>query len=580
MSTSTTQSQSQLNTLKEVLKDVLDSYGELDMSRKRYMSVVLFPATVFFFVTLVATVIAPLPLIVRVPIPLLGLLVIAAAALYPKVYLSQRRIAIENKFHLVVTHMTVLSTTNVSRLEVFRTVAREEEYGVLAEEMARVVYLVDTWNQSLDEACRRRSKEVPSRVLADFFERLAYTLSSGQAIDEFLLNEQDIMMENYATVYNGALDNLSVMKDLYMSMILSMTFALVFAIVLPVLTGVNPTYTVAAVISMFIFVQVGFFFVIRTMAPFDPVWFLPEPTGVHNWKFWAPLAGCVFVSVVLTGLAIASVLGVNFGIIDAIGFIDSLPLPVYVALPVTPLIIPGLVFRQEEELIKERDDEFPNFIRALGAAETAKQSTTSAVLETLREKDFGALTPEIDTLYKRLNIRVGPDYAWEDFTLDSKSYLIQKFSEMFLVGRAKGGTPKVLGDLISRNMNTINQLREKRRQETVTLTGLLYGITAASTFAFFIGLEVVDILADFSESLDIEQFDFGQLIQTAAYNIDVITGLLTSIIVFNAALSALMIRTIDGGHKASGLIHFVLMTWLGCLTAVFTSYMVGALIQI
>jgi hypothetical protein len=53
-----------------------------------------------------------------------------------------------------------------------------------------------------------------------------------------------------------------------------------------------------------------------------------------------------------------------------------------------------------------------------------------------------------------------------------------------------GGSPRRLGELISRHMNEVNQLRERRRQATVTLIGLLYGITAAA-FAFFIGLEVV-----------------------------------------------------------------------------------------
>jgi len=148
--------------------------------------------------------------------------------------------------------------------------------------MGHVVHLVDTWNQSLDEACRRRGKEVPSEALADFLERLGYIMGAGQEMKDFMINEQGIMMEQYSTVYEGALENIEVMKDLYMSMILSMTFALVFAIVLPILSGVNPTVTVVGVIVMFMFVQFGFYFVIRTMAPYDPVWYFPEARFVEN----------------------------------------------------------------------------------------------------------------------------------------------------------------------------------------------------------------------------------------------------------------------------------------------------------
>jgi len=133
------------------------------MSRRRYLLTILLPAFVFFLVTVVGAVLLTIPLVVRLPLPLLGLLFLATAIVYPKIYISQRRIKIENKFHLVVTHMTVLSMTNIDRMEVFRTLSQEEEYDVLAEELGHVVHLVDTWNLSLDEACRRRAKEVPQR---------------------------------------------------------------------------------------------------------------------------------------------------------------------------------------------------------------------------------------------------------------------------------------------------------------------------------------------------------------------------------------------------------------------------------
>jgi flagellar protein FlaJ len=74
----------------------------------------------------------------------------------------------------------------------------------------------------------------------------------------------------------------------------------------------------------------------------------------------------------------------------------------------------------------------------------------------------------------------------ETITADCQSYLIQAFSEIYVVGREMGGDPQVPGELIAENMNEVLQLRQQRRQATTTLIGLLYGITAASTFAFYI----------------------------------------------------------------------------------------------
>jgi flagellar protein FlaJ len=568
-------------TASETLASIVAAYERMEMPMSRYLLLIVLPSAVFFVGTLGVALFVDLPLSVRLPIPLLGGLVLVTAVAYPKLLVSQERVEMENQYHLLMTHMTVLSTTNIDRMEVFRKLADEEEYGALSVEVNRIVQLVDTWNQSLDDACRRRARRIPSEHLADFFDRLAYTVNAGQELSEFLLSEQRVMIQNYVTMYESTLDNLEVMKDLYLSMVLSMTFALVFAIVLPILTGTNPSMTVGAVIVLYAFVQTGFFLIIRTLTPYDPIWYYPDeirPEG--EWRMIASLAAGGVLSVLLVGLVVGDLFGVGPGLTDLLP-VASLPRPLYMAIPVTPLAIPGLVFRVHEERIKARDGEFPSFIRALGASETAKQSTTTAVLKTLRKKDFGPLTDDVDDLFKRLNMRLEPDRAWEYFTANTRSYLIQKFSEMYLVGRQMGGEPRQLGELISENMNHVNQLRQQREQATITMIGLLYGITAASSFAFFIGFKIVEILAGMSLDLTTSsRFSAGQLIHTGVYDLPFIQFLLLGVVMVNAVLSSLMIRTVDGGHKANALLHFVFLTWIGCLVAVLTMTVVGGLLNV
>ncbi|WP_276301450.1 archaellar assembly protein FlaJ [Halorussus lipolyticus] len=557
------------------INSTIESYRHMETPVSRYLTLVVFPSILFFVLTVLVYVVTDFPPLISMPIPSLGLLALGVSVLYPKILRDQKRKEIEDRLHLFITHMTILSTANIDRVEVFRTLGEEEEYGALAEEMRRITQLVDTWNQSLDDALRIRANKSPSKPFADFLDRLAYTINAGQEVQDFLLSEQDVVIQNYVTIYEGSLQNLEVMKDLYLSMVLSVTFALVFATVLPILTGTNPTMTVSAVVVMFAFVQTGFLVMIRNTAPYDPVWYHPDNvTTDSEWR----IRIAVGVGFLLTIVAMVACLLVLMGqtSIDP----DTIPLPFFAAIPTTPLLIPGLVVRSEEEHIKERDDEFTNFIRALGATETAKQSTTTKVLESLRGKDFGALTDNVDDLYKRLNMRIEPAMAWRHFTADSRSYLIQKFSEMFLVGRQMGGDPKQLGELISSNMNEVLQLRERREQSTVTLIGVLYGITAASTFAFFIGLEIVEVLASMSIGLDTSQFDFGTIIHTDVYDIPTIEYLLVIIILLNSVLSSLMIRIADGGHKVNAYMHFVFLTWGSSSIAVFTRIVVGSFLNV
>ncbi len=569
-----------LATAMRLTEEVMASYEKLDISKRQYVGYVLVPAAVVFLLTIAGAFLLPLPFAARVPIPMFGVLTLVSAVIYPKIYLSSVENRIDNQLHLVMTHMTVLSTTNIDRMEVFRTLAKEEEYGAAAEEIGRVVSLVDTWNQSLDDACRRRAKEVPSDAMADFFDRLGYTLGAGQSLEDFLVSEQDVMLAKYETLYESSLSNLEVMKDLYMSMILSMTFALVFAIVLPILTGNDPTATVAAVIVLFVFVQLGFYAMIRATSPYDPIWYHPEERAPGDLKLWASLGIGGGLSFLLIGFTAAGMFGYGPGLPGLLWFLDDVRLPLYLAVPISPLFITGVILRSEEQAISARDREFPSFVRALGATESAKQSTTTDVLTTLRDKDFGALSPAITRLYRRLNMRISTEGAWRAFTRDTRSYLIQKFSEMYLVGRRMGGDPKQLGELISKNMNAVNQLREQRRQAAVTFIGLLYGITAAATFAFFIGLEIVAILAQLTADFELDQMDIGQIVYPGAYDIPLIEYLLLTVVLFNAALSSQMIRKIDGGNPANGYIHFVLLTWLGAATAIATRVLVNAILSI
>lgn len=563
------------------LSSVIDAYEKMEMEVERYLLLVIAPAVTFFIFSIVAAIQAPFPLVVRLPVPALGLLMLFAAVVYPKLQQDKRKKQIGDRLHLFITHMTILSTTNIDRVEVFRTLAAEDEYKALADEMHQITQLVDTWNQSLDDACRMRAKRIPDKELSDFLERMAYTLNAGQELEDFLISEQDAVIRNYVTHYRSSLDNLEVLKDLYLSMLLSMTFALVFATVLPILTGTNPTVMVAAVFVMFVFVQLGFLYTIRLMTPNDPLWYR-DPNKRKPFDFQ------IIISLVAGVLGVLLVVFVLFSSalhLPPVGTIAPdlhtyVPTPFYMAMPLTPLLIPAMVIRREEAKIWDRDDEFASFIRALGATESVKQSTTGRVLETLRTRDFGPLTDNVNDLYRRLNIRIDTQLAWDHFVAESRSYLIQKFSEMYVVGRELGGDPKVLGELISQNMNEVLQLREQRKQASVTFLGLLYGITAASAFAFFIGLEVVEVLSAMSADLEAPQMDIGTFIYPGVYNIPMIEYLLMAIIIANAALSSLMIRVTDGGHMVNGFLHFVMLSWIGATVAWVTSVMVGAFLAV
>jgi flagellar protein FlaJ len=558
--------------LRQLVRSVADAYRYMEMPVERYALVVVLPGLAVAAGVLVVLAVARPPLFLAVPLGLLGGMPPVLAVVYPKLMADRKRRQIREQFHLFLTHITVLSMTNIDRVEVFRTLAQVEEYGALAEEMGRITALVDTWNQSLDDACRRRSKQVPSELLADFLERLAYTVGAGQGIDEFLVDEQESIIQEFVIRYESALSKLDVMKELYLSMMLSTTFILVFATVLPILLGIPATLLIAGVVLMFATVQTGFLFVIHTTTPKDPVWLTPA-TDHSPMNRVRPV---LVVGVALSLVTAAAVLLVGLGLTPLAP--DVLPRPIYVAIPTTPLLLPGWAMRREERKVTDRDDGFPSFIRALGSVESVKQTSTANVLESLRKKDFGALTDNVDNLYKRLRTRIDTEGAWRLFAAETGSYLIQKFGDMYVVGRRMGGGPRQLGHVISANLNEVLRVREQRQQAATTFIGVVYGVTAAALFSAFIGLEIAEQMVQITEQISSQNGEFlGSLFSTENYEVSVIEFMLLVVVLLNATLSSLMIRITDRGHFVGGLVHFVLLTWTGAVVGSVTRVLVGGL---
>jgi flagellar protein FlaJ len=560
--------------VRDLLGSIVDAYRYMDMPVDRYVLVVLLPGVLVSLVVGAGIVILSPPLLLALPIALFGLLAPVIAFVYPKIAIDRKRREVREQFHLFLTHITVLSTTNIDRIEIFRTLARVEEYGVLAEEMGRVTALVDTWNQSLDDACRRRSKRVSSELLADFFERLSYTVGAGQPIETFLIDEQESIIQEFVIRYESALSTLDVLKELYLSMMLSISFILVFTTVLPLLTGTPPTLLVGGSIVMFLLVQVGFLVAIHTVSPRDPVWLTPEDDRSPMYR----VVPWLVLGVVLSLLAMGGVVAIGLGYAPV--SLDVLPRPIYLAIPVTPLLIPGLVMRSEEQKVNERDNGFPSFIRALGSVESVKQTSTANVLESLRTKDFGALTGNIDNLYKRLRVRIDTAEAWRLFSAETGSYLIHKFGNMYVAGRRMGGSPKQLGQVISTNFNEVMQVREQRQQATTTFIGVVYGMTAAMIFASFIGLGIAEQMVTITEEITSEEGQFTQsLFASGSYDLALIEFLLLGVVLLNALFSALMIRIIDRGHFVSSFTHYALLIWAGALVATLTQVIIGGIIS-
>ncbi len=497
----------------------------------------------------------------------LPVFIVGAVLLYPLQVAQSMRQDMDHNMHYFITHLGVLSTSEVPRVELFDLIGEKtEEYGPLAEEAKKVSTLVKRWNMSLSEACRFIAHRTPSLIFSDFLERFAFGVESGAEMEAFLQSEQEVVMSDYETIYRNSLDRLDHLDGLYNGLMMTVIFLVLFGLLMPVLVGGSSTLILLLVFLLTLVIQGGFLILIKSQVPPDPVW---RDIALRT-PLWDRVKLVAPVSIVLA-LALAPVLLLA----------TNLPHPVSIALAATPLVVPGFIATREEAGVKRRDDNYPAFMRSLGASTAARGGDAREVLRHLRHHDFGPLTEDIQNLFKRLQLRIDDPAAWNHFTRETGSMLVERFTRMYEEAIDTGGRPDAVGRIISDNMVQIIGLRKLRYQKASGFRGTLLGTAAAMAFSLFIGVGVLQMLTGlFSKIGDIDAgaVSIPTIIHTSGINVPMLVVIVLVLLVANAAISAIMIRFVDGGTQVRAFEDFSLFTWVSMVTALVSAKLLESML--
>lgn len=502
-------------------------------------------------------------------LPLIFLLVVL---LYPKIKEGRIVNEIENNIHFYITHLGALATSEVERREMMEIVYKRTEYGALAEETRRIYLLMTKWGKNLAQACRFIAKRTPSKIFADFLDRMAHELDSGEDLKEFIKREQDVVMSAYTTLYQSKLYSIDIFKEIYVSLIISLSFFAAFGIILPFLTGISITTILSAIVLIFIMIDLGIVTYLKAIAPADPIWQQSGERSDIDLKILRLFA--------LAALISAATIVVLYALVTF--FQIEIPLQFVVCIAATPLIIPGLYSRREEKLVIDRDRNAPSFLMSLGASASARGGNILQSLKYLTAHDFGILTENVRALYKRLNTRINKLRAWEKFAIETGSNLIYRFVGMFVEAINLGSDPKDVAEIISKNFIVINNLRMRRAQTASSFVGIAYGVTVGVAFSLYISFGVVQTMNSLYASFEQTAMEsIGSILHTVPVeSLEIVKILIFFVLAVHALISSFAIKITDGGRWTSGIIHFVGMLWASAGTGYVSELAMRCLLNI
>ncbi|WP_457613952.1 archaellar assembly protein FlaJ [Methanocaldococcus sp.] len=504
---------------------------------------------------------------------LLPIIIIVSAICYPYIVLDSQKNKINERLHIFITKFGTLSITDLNRKDLLKILSEEtEELGELAKQAEKLYVLTDKWGRSLAEACRFLAQRTPSSEFADFLDRLAYALDSGEELKEFLMKEQDIVMDDYAAFYKRMLYSLDLYKELYVSAMTSVAFFLAFSILVPFLLPFNFVFMATIALFAFFAIEILIVIVIRNRLPFDRLWH----TGKNPTETDKKLKKWTIISFILTAILLAFLLVAKY-VLSISPFAD-IPYMILIAIGFSPLAIGGLMALREEERVKRKEFVFPEFLRSLGDSVSAKGGGMVSSLEYLSNHDFGPLTNDIKRLYKRLALGIDSNKSWRFFGFDSCSYLIQLFSDIFSRCIYFGGDPKTAAEIISKNFRKIVQLRKSKYQNIQQFVGVVYGLGGGLTLALFASLGVAKMINDLYSSLNIPETVIHILNIAPITNVDIVEYIIFGSLIVYSAISAVLIKIMDGGHKFVSLFHFVVILWICSIVAYATKLLVSQIL--
>jgi flagellar protein FlaJ len=503
-------------------------------------------------------------LIITILLPIAGLLFVV---LKPIVEADKKKNEIDDNMHLFITRMGALSTSNLPRKRLFEILSKVEEYGALSQDIARIYVLMEHWNLSLPEAARYVAKRTPSIILADFLERMAHSVETGEDFHNFLAKEQAVVMNDYQVHYEGALKGMDLVKEIFVSLVASAMFMIIFLTLIPMVMQYTTIVLIVGILLSFMFMEgmlVGFTWM---RLPRDLMW--------HNLKIRPEADDRIVRALIISILGgfMCAIIVSRFGITDP---------KIILAIAVTPMFYPGYIINREESLLTRCDGSYDAFMRSVGSAAESVGGSTEDALKHLRRHDFGALTDLVDRLYKRLITRIDKVNSWIFFSAESRSNLIAKFTEMYIKAIMVGGKPTQVSRIISDNFTRMQGLRKHRYQMAANMVGVMYGLAVAIAFTLYLTLHIMMLMNDATSGLDMEGIQSGEIpipIMFQTYNVPLMQMMVLGVIIIHAVTSAYLIKVVKGSHKFSFVFHLAGMTWTSLIVALISDVAMSSLLS-
>jgi len=464
----------------------------------------------------------------------------------------------------LLLHLLVCSYSRVTRLDLFRIVARPE-YGYITQLLQRINMLVSLGYEQV-KACEVVANTSRDKFLRDFLLRYAQSIKVGEDLSNFLKREYESYTVIYSSEYDRSMVRLRRLSEAYTAVLSSTVFISITFTIMGMIWGgefFNYLWIVAfSIIVAYCALAVMFY----QMSPYEKI--ISSTTVKDSVRVILIISR---MSIVLVIMLLACYLALSL-----IGITPLDNTPIVALMLGLPSLLIGIIGMRVILKIKALDERFPAFISTLASSlASLEASFVNAVKEVMRI-DFGPLNKLIRDMKVRLDVGVSDELCWKLFEREASSELITNHSKIFLDSFKAGAPSTLIGDFISKATLNILTLRRKREEVSVFLRSLLLPLHPVLSAILALTLVIVIEFTGFMTPL--QQGSLSAQI-VAAVPIAVVEAFFFVILFATSIFNAIVMYITEGGHSINLLYYLGLFLIEGSLAFMVLFNLMSAFLQ-
>lgn len=167
--------------------------------------------------------------------------VISVIGFYFYPYLEKKSLGskIDSELPFVVIHMGSISGSGVEPTQIFKIVGLSKDYPATRTEIRKLLNQINVYGYDLLTALRNVASNSPSTKLAELFNGLATTISSGGDLKTFFEKRAEVLLLQYRLEREKFTKVAETFMDIYISVVIATPMILLLLLVMISVTDIN-----------------------------------------------------------------------------------------------------------------------------------------------------------------------------------------------------------------------------------------------------------------------------------------------------------------------------------------------------